>query len=138
MTSQKNKIVGFIKVDHIIDLITNSSSELYVIQATMSKEIIAEMINATLSGITSVSVDSIEDRLNDNSDSVSDHEWQINQALEAFPVEAREELREKYFKNPAYYGVVFDRDWIYEQDNIGNDVRHRLEQIGFEMINGDY
>ncbi len=133
----KNKIHFVIAVDHVVDLITNSSSELFVIENKCAKDAIVDIINEALSGITTVSIDSVEDRFKKDGH-VWDNEGEITNALEAFPEGAREELREKYFKDPRYYGVSFDRDWIYQLNNEGKDLRKRLAAVGFELVDTDY
>lgn len=131
-------ILAFLKIDHVIDLITNSSSELFVMEAKVSKDLIVEMINESLKGTTSVSVDSIEERFFKEGNTY-DADWKIEQALEVFPENVRAELKEKYFVNPVYWGVAFDRDWIYRQDNDnGVDVRSKLIELGFELVDTDY
>jgi len=141
MISQKNnkrKVFAYLKIDHIIDLITNSSSELFVIENKCAKETICEIINEALKGATSVTVDCIEERFTKDGDLYS-QEYEIENALKMFPENAIEELKEKYFKNPKYYGVSFDRDWIYQMDNDLNfDVRSKLINIGFELVDTDY
>lgn len=125
------------RVDHVIDLITNSSSELFVIENKCAKDAIVDLVNKALDGITSVSADSVEDRFQKDGH-LGDQEWEIQSALEKFPEADREELRNKYFKEPRYYGVVFDRDWVYQMNNDGNDVRSKLAEIGFELVDTDY
>lgn len=130
-------MIAFLKINHVIDLITNSSSELFVLEAKMNKKLIVELVNEALKGATSITEDSIEERIFKEGH-VYDGEWQIQEALEKFPENVREELKAKYFTNPNYWGVVFDRDWVYEMDSQGIDVRFKMSQLGFELIDTDY
>lgn len=138
MTLPKNKLVFKFTFDHIIDIITNSSSELFVIENKCAKEMIVEMVNEALKGCTSISINSIEERFFNDSETPGTHEWKINDTLENFPEEAREEIKQKYFTKPKYYGVVFDRDWVYNQNNEGFDVRDKLFKLGFTLEDTDY
>lgn len=133
----KNKITFKFQIDHILDLITNSSSELFVIENKCAKETIAELINEALKNIITVKVSEIEERF--KKDGQSDCTWEIDNALELFPETDREMLKEKYFTTPKYYGISFDRDWIYRLNNEGRkDLRSILTGIGFEMVDSDY
>lgn len=134
----KNRIFFIFKMDHIIDLITNSSSELFVIKADQSKQVFVEMINECLKGITSISEFSVEERLVED-ERPGDVEWRIEDTLKLFPKEVRQELKEKYLTKPNFYGISFDRDWIYKIENEkGFDIRGKLQTLGMEMIDGDY
>jgi len=124
--------IAFIRIDSIVDLITNSSSELFVIENKMTKEVLIELVNNALKGITSISNYSIEDRFVKDE---APYDSNIDYILEKFPEEDREMLREKYFTDPRWYGISFDRDWISERDG---DVREILTKIGFELIDTDY
>jgi hypothetical protein len=130
-------ILAFLKIDHTIDLITNSSSELFVMEAKTSKQLVVEMLNEALKGATSVSINSIEDRIIKEC-RPSDADWRIDDALTLFPEETREELKAKYLTEPNYFGVSFDRDWVYEMDNKGIYIRDILSSLGFELIDTDY
>lgn len=136
--TQEKKVFFLLRIDHVIDLITNSSSELYVIENKTAKETIVEMVNAALKGCTSISVDCIEDHFYNDGSKPYEAEWKINEALELIPEIYREEAKQKYFSTPKYYGIVFDRDWVWEQENKGYDFRGSLNKLGFEMVNGDY
>jgi len=128
----KNKIYGFIRIDNMIDIITNSSSELFIIENTMTLPILVEMVNSALEGFSSVTENSVETRVTKTSEQ---NDWEIENALEQFPEEDRDMLREKYFTDPKYYAVSFDRDQICSSDI---DVRGKLSEIGFELIDTDY
>jgi hypothetical protein len=131
-------ILAFFKINHVIDLITNSSSELFVLEAKTNKRLIVELVNEALKGATYISEDSIEDRIFKEGN-LYDADWKIEEALKAFPENVREELKAKYFTNPNYYGVAFDRDWVYRMDNDqGIDVRSEMASLGFEMVDSDY
>lgn len=132
---KKNKTFGFIRIDSMIDIITNSSSELFVIENKMAVPMLVEMVNEALCGSGfSISESSVELRkVKELSEYESD--WEIDRALEMFPEAIRDELREKYFTEPNYYGIAFDRDEIWSSDK---DVRDILKNIGFELIDSDY
>ncbi len=131
-------ILAFFKINHVIDLITNSSSELFVLEAKMNKKLIVELVNEALKGATSITEDSIEDRIFKDGH-LYEADWKVDEALNAFPENVREELKAKYFTNPNYYGVVFDRDWVHQQDNDnGINIREKMSQLGFEMVDSDY
>ena len=138
MNKTKNKIIGFIKIDHILDLITNSSSELFVIKNTMEKNILIELVNTALKGFDKITDNSIEERFKKDGDFYS-QDYDKEQILNYFPEELRDEIQEKYLTKPNYYGISFDRDWIYSLDNNKNfSVREKLKEIGFELIDTDY
>jgi len=130
-------ILAFLKIDHTIDLITNSSSELFVMEAKTSKQLVVEMLNEALKGATTVSLDSIEERVIKDCRQY-EADLKIDEALALFPEGTREELRAKYLTEPNYFGVSFDRDWVYEMDNNGIYVRDILSNLGFELIDTDY
>jgi len=129
------KTLAFIRIDSIVDLITNSSSELFVIENKMSKELLIELVNKALAGHSKINEWCIENRF------VKDErfeEWELDDILSKFPESDREMLKEKYFSDPRYYGISFDRDWIYSEKNDGFDVRKVLSDLGFELIDTDY
>jgi len=129
------KIIAFISIDHVVDLITNSSSELYVIKATGAKEILLELVNEALKEYTYVHLTDFEDRFFKEGHT-SEADWKIQDILESFDEDDRKELKEKYFTNPKYYGLVFDRDWVY--NNGDYDFRDKLRGVGFELVDTDY
>lgn len=135
MTSQKNKILAFIRIDSMIDIITNSSSELFVIENTMAIPVLVEMTNTALSNTGfSITESCVEKRLvKDQQDYEID--WKIDETLALFPEHVREELKAKYLTEPNWYGIAFDRDHIY---NSSNDIRDILTNIGYELIDTDY
>lgn len=114
----------------MIDLITNSSSELYVIENTMAKSILVEMLNEAFKGTNRrFSEFSLDDRFVRNK---AEYETYIDEILENFPESDREELRKKYFTDPRYYSVSFDRDYMEDSD------RKILYSLGFELEDGNY
>lgn len=131
----KNKILGFIRIDSMIDIITNSSSELFVTKNNMEVDALVEMVNTALSGTGfSISESCVEKRLvQDEAD--YETQWKIDDTLKLFPEEVREELKTKYLTDPNFYGIAFDRDEIY---NSNHDIRGILLGIGFELIDTDY
>ncbi len=129
------KFIAFIRIDSMIDLITNSSSELFVIENTMAKPMLVELVNEALKGFSSIDEDDIECRINRDSYSIWEQDSMIEDALRIFPESTREEIKEKYLKDPKYYGISFDRDNI-SQSYV--DVRGKLAAIGFELIDTDY
>jgi hypothetical protein len=119
------KTIGFIRIDNMIDLITNSSSELYVIQNKMAKSILIEMLNEAFKGtgrrFTEFSIDGrfVRDK--------TEYETYVDDILENFPESDREELRKKYFTVPRFYSISFDRGHMEDSD------RQILYSIGFEI-----
>lgn len=133
---KNNKLHFIISVDHIIDIITNSSSELFIIENKHTPEILAAMVNDALVGFThNVTPDDFEHRFKKDSNDMYSQQYEIDAALELFPDEEREQLREKYFTSPKYYAISFDRDRI---SSSYVDVRGKLAEIGFELIDTDY
>ncbi len=130
-------MIVFIKIDHIVDLITNSSSELFVIENKITKQTIVELLNSALKGYSKVSESNIEDRFFKEGDLYS-QEYDIEETINKFPEDVRTEIKDKYFTNPKYWGISFDRDWIYQLDNNGFSLRDALFEIGFELIDTDY
>ncbi len=124
------KTIGFIRIDNIIDLITNSSSELYVIENKMAKSLLVEMLNEAFQGtgrkFNEFSIDGrfVRDK--------SEYETYVDDILENFPESDREALRQKYFTDPRYYSISFDRDYMEDRD------RKILYSIGFELEDSDY
>lgn len=130
------RLIAFIQIDNMIDLITNSSSELFVIKADKPKEMLAELCREALRDYRpNFTIEDISDRIFEGSHREWEESSKVEQALEVFPEEVREELREKYLTKPNYYAVVFDRDWEYHQNY---QPKRILEEIGFEMIDNDY
>lgn len=129
------KIIAFIRIDSMIDIITNSSSELFVIENKMAIPVLVEMTNTVLAGTGfSITESCVEKRLvQDERD--YDTEWKIDEALKLFPEDVREELKAKYLTEPNWYGISFDRDQIYLSDS---DIRGKLTSIGYELIDTDY
>lgn len=127
----KNRTIAFVYVDNAIDLITNSSSELFTIRATQPKEVIEALVGEAMGDIYySMDVMRLE-----NSDGPNDEEWQLEQALSVFAPEDREEVRAKYFNKAKYYAVVVDRDAGYDTNFKHHD---NLIKLGFELVTTDY
>lgn len=129
------KTLAIIQIDNFIDLITNSSSELFVIRADQAKEYLLELLNESLKGYTSFVPDGIEERMFEGNHYVSSEEYMLEETLAKFPVEARDEIKQKYLSKPRFYGVVFDRDWDAQQDYVPQRI---LESLGFELISSDH
>jgi hypothetical protein len=124
------KTLGIIHIDNMIDLITNSSSELYVIENNMAKTLLVEMLNEAFKGTNrKFNEFSIDNRFAKDK---PDWELDVDDLLENFPESDREELRQRYFSTPRFYVVSFDRDYIKDDD------RQKLYSIGFELIDSDY
>ena len=119
----------------MIDLITNSSSELFVINAkNTTAKVLTEMVNSAL-GYTFVTENSFEPRFKKESANY-EMEWEIDNILENFPEEDREELRKKYFANGGnYFAITQDRDDSYRNDY---KVKDTLIELGFEFMGSDY
>lgn len=131
----KNKIIAQIRIDSMIDIITNSSSELFVIKNCMEIEMIVDLVNKSLNDSQfHITESNVEKRI---AKDLAEYEvdWKITEALELFPEDKRDEIKEKYLTEPNYYGIAFDRDHIYSSDT---DVRGILSKIGFELIDTDY
>lgn len=133
----KKKLHFVFKFDHIIDIITNSSSELFVIENKCAKTMLVDLLNNALKGIKNITEDDIEDRFKKDGD-MYDQQYEIDNALELFPEDDRDILKEKYFSSPKYYGISFDRDWIYNLNSKCIDIRNILIEIGFELVDTDY
>lgn len=129
-----NKIIFKIRIDHILDLITNSSSELFVIANSMEKATLVEMTNTALTGTGfSIHENDIEERFINDNESVHEHAWKIAQMSQDLGI-TEDEFKEKMFATgPKWYGISFDRDEIYNS-NVGI----KLSELGYEMVNGDY
>ena len=123
------KTLGIIRIDNMIDLITNSSSELYVIENNMAKTLLIEMLNEAFEGIRKFNEFSVDDRFAKDK---PDWELDVDNLLENFPESDREELRQRYFSTPRFYAVSFDRDYMEDDD------RQKLYSIGFELIDSEY
>jgi hypothetical protein len=126
-------MIAVIYIDNVIDLITNSSSELFVIAADKPKEIILALVNDALKDYLSC-VD-FEERYFEGTHSVFEEDYMLKNLLENFPEKDREEVKAKYFSAPKYYGVVFDRDWDYAMDYAPRQI---LEDLGFTLIDSDH
>lgn len=126
------KKIAIIRIDNMIDLITNSSSELFVIESKgRTAETLAELVNEALAGEYKVSPNDFESRFKKESSNY-EMEWEIDNILENFPESDREMLREKYFSNGGnYFSIMFDRDWAYQNDY---KVHNKLVELGFEFI----
>lgn len=127
----KNRTIAFIRIDNMIDLITNSSSELFTIKADQPLEIIEALVKEAMDGI-GYSIDSC--RLQDGED-IREGDWVIENALAVFAPEDREEIREKYLSKAKYYAVIVDRDDGYHTDYAHH---YRLKELGFELITIDF
>ena len=129
------QIIAVIRVENMIDLITNSSSELFVINAkNTTAKVLTEMVNSAL-GYTFVTENSFEPRFKKESANY-EMEWEIDNILENFPEEDREELRKKYFANGGnYFAITQDRDDSYRNDY---KVKDTLIELGFEFMGSDY
>ena len=124
------KTIGIIRIDNMIDLITNSSSELYVIENNTAKTLLVKMLNEAFKGTNRRFTEfSIDDRFAKDK---PDWELDVDALLENFPESDREELRQRYFSTPRFYAVSFDRDYMEDDD------RQKLYSIGFELIDSDY
>lgn len=125
----KMEIFAFIKIDNVIDIITNSSSELFVIEKKLEKEVLLKLVQETIG--SSLYINDIDERIVKDKD---DYELDVDYVLDNFPEKDREELKQKYFTEPNWYSIGFSRDWIYEQREKGNDVREKLIELGFEIV----
>ena len=129
------KVIAIIRVDNMIDLITNSSSELFVISAKdTTAKALAELVNAAV-GFQFASEDSFEKRYKKESYNY-EMEYEIENILENFPEEDREALKEKYFKDGGnYFAITQDRDESSRNDYA---VKDKLIELGFEFMGSDY
>jgi hypothetical protein len=126
----RNRTIGFIYVDNVIDLITNSSSELFTIRATMAQSLMEKLVADAMDVYYDFKIMRLE-----NSNGPNEEEWQLEDALSIFAPEDREEIKEKYLGKAKYYAVIVDRDLGYHT----NYLHHKkLEELGFELISSDY
>lgn len=127
---KKNRTIGFVYVDNAIDLITNSSSELFTIRATMVQDIMEKLVADVMDVYYDFKVMRLE-----NSDGPNEEEWQLNDALSIFAPEDRDEIKEKYLGKAKYYAVIVDRDLGYDTNY---EHHKKLEELGFELVSSDY
>jgi hypothetical protein len=119
------KIIAFIRIDNMVDIITNSSSELFVIENTMAKSLLVEIVNKALEGTKhKINEFCVDGRFKKDE---AEYETYVDNILEYFPETDREMLREKYFTDPRYYSIAFDRDYMEDS------VREILRNLGFEV-----
>ena len=127
-----------LRVDNAIDLITNSSSELFVIKGDKQKEMVIEMISEAFKNnnipacVSEWSIESMVTR----EEFYYEATWEKENLKEKFPVEKHHLIEELYGNedsNPNFYGYRFDRDSEYR-----DDIRDALTSIGFEYIGSDY
>ena len=130
------KTIAIIRVENMIDLITNSSSELFVISAkNTTAQALSEMVNEALKGAYRVVPENFEKRFKKESSNY-EIEWEVENILENFPEEDRETLREKYFSDGGnYFAFMQDRDDSYRNDY---KVKDKLIELGFEFMGSDY
>ena len=126
------KVTAVIRIENVIPLITNSSSELFVIEAKdKTAEMLSEMVNAAIKQ-NIVSPYSFEKRFKKESSNYG-MEWEIDNILENFPEGDREKLRNQYFTDGGnYFAIMFDRD----EDN--SKIKEVLTELGFEFMGSDY
>ena len=129
------KVIAIIRVDNMIDIITNSSSELFVINAkNTTAKALAELVNAAV-GFTFATEHSLEKRFIKERPNY-EMAWNIDEVLENFPQEDREILKEKYFKDGGnYFAITQDRDESY---NNNYAVKNKLIELGFEFMGSYY
>ena len=130
------KVLAIIRIENVIPLITNSSSELFVIEAKgKTAEMLAEMVNTSINPYDVVSPKSFEKRFKKESSNY-DMDWEVDSILENFPEEDREKLRNQYFTDGGnYFAIMFDRDESYMNKY---KVKNALIELGFEFMGSDY
>lgn len=121
------QIVGLIRIDNMIDIITNSSSELFIIENNMAVPMLVELVNTAFNGKLKISEYNIEGIFNKDEYANTN----IDEILDNFPESDREMLRTKYFTDPRWYKLSLDRDWIYRVER-EIPLRKILTEIGFE------
>lgn len=123
-------LVFILRIDNTIDLITNSSSELFVIKSTKQKEVIIKLLEKALEGIYDYNIKLGERVLKEK------EEWEVDYEktnfLNNFPEEKHEEI-EALFSQTNWYSFVIDRDHEYIRE-----IENTLIKIGFELIDTDY
>ena len=135
---KENKVLAFIRIDNFIDIITNSSSELFVLENTMAIPTLSEMVNEVLEGYGKVSDHNIMSRFVKDKENY-ELDYFINDFLSLIPESDHEEIKKKYFTDTKWYAISFDRDWISDLNcSHGFSVRDALSSIGFELIDTDY
>ena len=127
---KRNRTIGFVYVDNVIDLITNSSSELFTVRANMAQPIMEKLVAEALDIYYDFKVMRLE-----NSDGPNDEDWQIENALSIFAPEDREEIKTKYLGKAKYYAIVIDRDLASEYNYSHHE---KLKELGFELVDSDY
>lgn len=123
-------LVFILRVDNTIDLITNSSSELFVIKSTKQKDVVIKMLEKALEDIYDYNIELGERVLKEK------EEWEVDYEktnfLNNFPEEKHAEI-EELFSQTNWYSFVIDRDHEYIRE-----IENALIKIGFELIDTDY
>lgn len=134
------KNLYIIGVDNTIDLITNSSSELFVIKGDKQKAAIVEMMNEAFKarGLDITVRESSLDEQFSKTDRWYDPEWDKQNLKENFPEEKHHLIDELFSVEEGkcnFYGYTFDRD---EESRLDYQVHEALVKIGFEFMGSDY
>lgn len=124
------KTFAFFYVDNMIDLITNSSSELFVLKADQPQDMIERLVLSVMDVGYSFTVTHMS-----GDPDPRDEEWRMENVLKEFPEDKRDEIKEKYFSDPKWYCVIVDRDAGYH-----TDYKHHneLQKLGFHLETSDY
>jgi len=93
---KKNIDMLIIKIENCIDIITNSSSELFVIKADKKKEIIYEMVKDALADITQIGLNDLEVRIFEGEHNTYEEDWMLNDFLDKIPEHKREEIKNQF------------------------------------------
>lgn len=134
------KNIYIIRIENSIDLITNSSSELFVIKGDKQKEMILEMMNQAFDeeGLSYRASDyELQPSFTYDKDYSFDFEYEKNRMIEMFGEDKRT-IVEQLFDDPDkanYYHFMFDRDDEYRLDY---KIQSALTRIGFEFLGSDY
>lgn len=124
-------MIAILKFDHRVGIITNSSSELFLIKANQDEELIRKMVEEALECSYDFEVRYMEDG--------TLHDYEVESRMEYilshFAEEHRAEIKEKYLSAPRYYAVIIDRDVDSELDY---GPRNNLQNLGFELVDSDY
>lgn len=139
---EKKKLSHFlVRIDNCINLITNSSSELFIIKGDLQKEIVLEMMNASFENVGidyRASLYSLSDSFTRDSNWDFDIDYEKSRLKDIFS-EEKSDLIDQLFAQEEdkanYYHFTFDRDEEYHLDGKVHDA---LVAIGFEFMGSDY
>ena len=123
-----NKQKFKIRIDNSIDIITNSSSELFVIKGDRQKQDLIELLNSEIGKVVTFNDWSVHiSRFDDSKYDSSEEESIISDFLSNFSDEKAEKLR-KIINEDSYFEIYIDDYTISEFPWIED----KLLEIGFQ------